>query len=148
MRYLLELFVILQIYNYAVTAKKDPSTMMWDAVTGGDAGSRVQLTSREIQDVFETVCQSDFKAFREFVKYYNILFFRFSVNLSISSHVRSIKPWSEPLAVLELGNGACWKLVLRMLARGRLRDPSTNLSLKITCRTLLIENREELFKDI
>ena len=49
--------------------------------------------------------------------------------------------------VLEKDNGAGWKLVFRLLARGRLTDPETDRPLLVTCNTLIRES-EDLFKDL
>jgi hypothetical protein len=61
-------------------------------------------------------------------------------------HCRSVKPWSEGFEVLELEEGAGWKLIFKMLARGRLVDPDTNKALRISGSSLVRDN-EALFKD-
>lgn len=59
---------------------------------------------------------------------------------------RSIKDWGESYAMLEEGEGAAWKLIFKMLARGRLVDNETEKPLKISCASLIRDN-ELLFRD-
>ena len=83
---------------------------------------RSQLSMQEIQNIFENHCDSDFKEFRDFIGY--------------------IKEWSDAIAFLEANSGLAWKFILRLLARGRLTDPTTGEKIKVTCTTLLKENAE------
>lgn len=85
-----------------------------------------QLNQREFQKVFETICDSDFQSFRLFVK--------------------SVKGWREGYEMLEANEGAAWKLVLKMLARGRLYDTDREKPLKVTGASL-IRDHENLFFD-
>lgn len=48
--------------------------------------------------------------------------------------------------MLEGDEGAAWKLIFKMLARGRLVDPETSKPLKISCGGLIRDN-ESLFSD-
>ena len=86
-----------------------------------------QLSSREIQALFENACGSDFKAFRE--------------------QISLLKGYSDAFILLEKDAGAGWKLIFRMLARGQLIDPDSKSKIKVTCNTL-IRDGFDLFKDI
>ena len=48
--------------------------------------------------------------------------------------------------MLEDNEGAAWKLIFKMLARGRLVDPETEKPLKVSCASLIRDN-EVLFSD-
>lgn len=65
---------------------------------------------------------------------------------TIKTHGRSIKDWNESYVMLESDEGAAWKLIFKMLARGRLVDPETSKPLKISCGSLIRDN-ESLFSD-
>ena len=92
-----------------------------------DPTARTQLSVDEIGNIFDTTCESDFATFRDFIK--------------------SIPEWSIPSQMLEADNGAGWKLILRLLARGRLTDPQTGERLKVTPSTLIKESKV-LFEDV
>ena len=92
-----------------------------------DPTARTQLSVDEIGNIFEKTCDSDFATFRDFVN--------------------SIPEWSVPSEMLEANNGAGWKLILRLLARGRLTDPETGDRLKVTPSTLIKESKL-LFEDV
>ena len=104
------------------------NNIFWDNIVNENPEVyRSQVSCRELQTLFETVCNSDFQSFRDILS--------------------AIKPWEESLKMLECDNGACWKLIFRLLARGKLVDPVNNLPLKITCYSLIRDNLK-LFEDV
>lgn len=86
-----------------------------------------QLSSKEFQQVYEKLCSSDFKEFLQFCN--------------------SIKPWSAPMSILQRNEGAAWRLIFKLLARGRLFDETKNKPLKVTGRGLIKEYSDVLFED-
>ena len=85
-----------------------------------------QLSVRELQQVFETLCESDFQTLRLFVT--------------------SIDAWKDAVTILEKDQGAAWKLIFKLLARGRLYDDVLDKPIKITGKGLVKENKS-LFAD-
>jgi hypothetical protein len=85
-----------------------------------------QLNVRELQQVFESLCGSDFQTLRLFVT--------------------SIDAWKDAVTVLERDQGAAWKLVFKLLARGRLYDDVLERPIKVTGKGLVKENKS-LFAD-
>ncbi len=108
---------------------EQPGNDAWDAIVSGapKSGSLKQLSAREIQPIFENLCSSDFK--------------------SIRSLVSSTKGYEDAYSMLERDEGAGWRLLFRLLARGMLTDPKTNDTLKVTCNSLIREASGGLFKD-
>ena len=108
---------------------RQPGSDAWDAIISGapKPGSLKQLSSREIQPIFENLCSSDFKSFRDWVS--------------------SNKGYGDAYFMLEKDEGAGWRLIFRLLARGMLKDPKTNETLKVTCNSLIKEASGGLFKD-
>ena len=79
-----------------------------------------------MQKIFETLCDNDFQSLREFVT--------------------SIDAWKDAVVVLEKDQGAAWKLIFKLLARGRLYDEDGLKPMKITGLGLIRENKP-LFAD-
>jgi len=88
-----------------------------------------QLSQKELVVVFENYCDSDFAELRTFVG--------------------SIKAWKEPYDMLEKDEGAAWKLIFNLLAKGRLRenDDLTKM-VKIAPRQLINDFSGTLFFDL
>ena len=59
---------------------------------------------------------------------------------------RSIKGWEESYEILERDEGAAWKLIFKLLARGMLYDSDREKPLKISGRSL-VRDQELLFSD-
>jgi hypothetical protein len=59
---------------------------------------------------------------------------------------RSIDKFADAVTLLERDQGAAWKLIFKLLARGRLFDNDKDKPLKITGSRLLREHKE-LFVD-
>jgi len=76
-----------------------------------------QYDQKELQVMFESYCNSDFQMLRDTCK--------------------GIPGWKDACFVLESDNGAAWKLIFRMLARGRLFKSDGRTKLKITCSSLI-----------
>lgn len=57
------------IFDESWCGVRTSNTQMWDSLISTDLNARVQLSQREIQQIFEKLCDSDFKSFREFVRY-------------------------------------------------------------------------------
>ena len=108
-------------------AKLSGKNQMLEMMMNTDPSARTQLSVDEIGSIFENTCDSDFASFRDFVN--------------------SIPEWSLPSEMLEANNGAGWKLILRLLARGRLTDPQTGDRLKVTPSSLIKESKL-LFEDV
>lgn len=88
-----------------------------------------QITQKELIVIFENQCDSDFGTLRSFVG--------------------NIKAWKEAYEMLEKDEGAAWKLIFTLLAKGRLRendDPSKTI--KVTPSKLLNDFKGNLFRDI
>mmetsp|Transcript_31835 Transcript_31835/g.43687 ORF Transcript_31835/g.43687 Transcript_31835/m.43687 type:complete len:436 (+) Transcript_31835:161-1468(+) len=85
-----------------------------------------QLDQRELQYILEKKCDSDFQSFREFCS--------------------SIQSWKDPVSMLERSDGAAWRMIFKLLSRGRLYDESKQRPLKISGRSLVREY-DELFSD-
>ena len=66
------------------------------------------------------------------------------ISLSLSS---SIKEWKTGVEALEMDSGAGWKLIFKLLARGRLYDEARERPLKVTGAGLVAENKA-LFSDV
>jgi serine/threonine protein kinase len=84
-----------------------------------------QLRQKEYQQMFEGLCEYDIGMLRE--------------------TVRNIKEWREAFEVLELNNGAAWKLIFTLLAAPTLYDNDLNKPLKVTCATILNDFKTTLF---
>jgi len=54
----------------------------------------LQLSLKELQELFEETCDSDFQSLRTFVS--------------------AIEPWKDAVAVLERDQGAAWKLIFKV----------------------------------
>ena len=65
---------------------------------------------------------------------------------TLHSFRRSIDKFTDAVALLERDQGAAWKLIFKLLARGRLFDNDKDKPLKITGSRLLREHKE-LFVD-
>ena len=108
-------------------AKISGRNEMLEVMMNPDSTARTQLGVEEISNVFEDICDSDFATFRDFIN--------------------SIQEWSLPSEMLEANSGAGWKLIFRLLARGRLTDPQTGGRVKVTPSTLIKESKV-LFEDV
>ena len=53
----------------------------------------------------------------------------------------SIDNWKDPVSVLEQNSGAAWKLIFKLLARGRLYDNEKEKPLQITGNGIVRENK-------
>lgn len=53
----------------------------------------------------------------------------------------SIDVWKDPISVLEKNQGAAWKLIFKLLAKGRLYDNDKEKPLPITGSGLVRENK-------
>jgi len=87
------------------------------ASTQGQGARTGQLNHKEWQKIFESYCDSDFQELRRVVK-------------SVS------KPASD---LLESNQGEAFKLIIKLLTRGRLVDPEDGKPLPITGRGLIRE---------
>lgn len=54
--------------------------------------------------------------------------------------------WSEAIRILELDNGAAWRLIFTLLARGRLYDEDKEAPLRVRGRSL-VRSFSVLFDD-
>lgn len=86
-----------------------------------------QIKQKEWQRIFEELCSFDIANLRSFVQ--------------------GIEPWKASNKLLEQDNGAMWKLIFKLLARGRLFDEKKNRPLIVSGKSLLSEYREQLFFD-
>jgi len=86
-----------------------------------------QLKQKEWQRIFEELCSFDFANLRSFVQ--------------------SIAPWKASFKLLEQNEGAMWKLIFKLLSRGRLVDDEKKNKVKVTGKSLLSEYRRQLFYD-
>lgn len=86
-----------------------------------------QVKQKEWQRIFEELCSFDFANLRSFVQ--------------------TIEPWKASFKLLEQDEGAMWKLIFKLLSKGRLVDDKKNRSLKVSGKSLLSEYREQLFFD-
>mmetsp|Transcript_3131 Transcript_3131/g.2780 ORF Transcript_3131/g.2780 Transcript_3131/m.2780 type:complete len:423 (-) Transcript_3131:93-1361(-) len=85
-----------------------------------------QISQREFQRIYEVICTSDFQKLRQFVG--------------------SIVEWRDAYEILERDDGAAWKLLFRMLARGSLYESDRVTPIRITGRRL-IKDSINLFSD-
>eukprot|EP01035_Chromulina_nebulosa_P019335 gene19335-25199_t len=85
-----------------------------------------QISQREFQRIYEVICTSDFQKLRQFVG--------------------SIVEWRDAYDILERDDGAAWKLLFRMLARGSLYESDRVTPIRITGRRL-IKDSINLFSD-
>jgi len=81
-----------------------------------------QLTQREFQSLFEDYCDSYFALLRDVVT--------------------GVRGWEDAVGMLEAGDGAGWKLIFRMLARGSLYKDDGVSKLKVTCSRLVRDARD------
>ena len=86
-----------------------------------------QLSAKEWMTVFEKHCDSDYAALLDFAK--------------------SIPNYNDAVTVLSKDTGAAWKLIFKLLARGRLYDIEKQQQLKITGRSVVNEFKNVLFAD-
>jgi hypothetical protein len=56
--------------------------------------------------------------------------------------------YKEASDKLENNDGAAWKLIFKLLARGSLYDNNREMQLKVTAGSLLRESADDLFVDI
>jgi len=82
--------------------------------------AKAQLSQRELAQVFEELCDSDFQSLRTLVS--------------------STPGWKDASQMLEEDEGAAWKLIFRLLARGRLASEISGKPLKITGASLVRDN--------
>eukprot|EP01041_Mallomonas_annulata_P000539 gene539-1032_t len=85
-----------------------------------------QLTQREVQTYFENYAEEDLPTLR--------------------ACVMGTKGWEDAAKVLEMDAGAGWKLIFKLLARGRLYDNDREKPIKITASGL-IRDSTDVFKD-
>lgn len=104
-----------------------------------------QISQRELQQVYEKICESDIVKLRSFVR---LICFKIDIMNQFQSIniCRSIIKWKEAFDVLEADGGAAWKLIFKMLARGSLYDEDRVTPIRLTGRKLVRESAE-LFKD-
>lgn len=95
-----------------------------------DKAKPVDLSSfsqSEFQSLFESFCGNDFAKFREVC--------------------RETRGWEDTCGVMEADNGAAWRLIFRMLARGTLYETDGTTKMKISCRRL-VRGAKGLFEDV
>jgi serine/threonine protein kinase len=109
----------------ARNARKIMSGSM-DKVSIFDAPEPTQLNFREIETLFVSVCDSDFAKFRALIA--------------------SIGGYEDAIAVLEDNNGSAWKVIFRMLARGRLSN-NDGSRMNLTPNAILRQGHD-LFIDV
>lgn len=110
-----------------------------------------QLDQREMQTIFETKCDSDFKLMREFFRFPIYIHTltpcaTYRLSLSLSLYFSAIPQWKDAVRMLELSDGAAWRLIFKLLSRGRLYDEGRQRPLKITGRGL-VKEYQDLFSD-
>ena len=119
----------------------------------------VHLNSTLILDnVFENYC---FRSFSLVIVCFSLPFYLSSHHLTFALHflicifilifisdltliffnISSIENWKDPVSVLEENSGAAWKLIFKLLARGRLYDNEKEKPLQITGNGIVRENK-------
>jgi len=121
---LISLLPFLSFYSVFVAGEEDFTRKIMYRV---EDMNLTQLKQREWQRIFEELCSFDFADLRSFVQ--------------------TIEPWKASAKLLEQNEGAMWKLIFKLLAKGRLFDEKKNKPLKVSGRSLLSEYREQLFID-
>lgn len=98
----------------------------FDQTMMANQNNQKSLSETEFVTIFESYCKSDFKAFRNFF--------------------RQVPAYRDSFACkyLDENNGLAWKLIFKMLSRGRLYDDSKQKQMKISGKRF-IKSHQELF---
>lgn len=104
-------------------------TMAKGAFMEPGSAIKPQLSQNEWREVLEVLCESDFQSLRDICQAVG-------------------DPWKDAVTCLEADGGAAWRLIFKMLSRGRLYDPKKERPLRMSGKGLVKEYGKELFDDL